>query len=226
MLPLIVLRPEPGASRTAAAAIALGLNPRKIPLFAVSALPWSVPAAGAFDALLLTSANAVRHAGPGLAALAHLPCHAVGEATAAAARAAGLNPLAVGTGGAQPLVDACIAAGARSLLWLAGTERSALAAAAPARITAVAVYTTAPIADPPGWADAAAHPAVVLLHSARAAQQAAALAGDNRNHLIALAISAAVARAAGPGWAHCAVAAAPTDRDMLAMARQLCQMRG
>lgn len=223
MLPLLVVRPEPGASRTAAAASVLGLSPRIVPLFALAPLAWHVPDPTAYDALLLTSASAVRHAGPGLAALAQLPCHAVGAATAAAARAHGISPVHVGTAGAQPLVDAMVAAGARNILWLAGAERSANAAGR-ARITPIATYAATAIADPPGWANAIAQPAVLLLHSARAAQRAAWLAGPTRNQLIALAISDAVARAAGPGWARCAVAARPSDGAMLAFAQQLCQI--
>ena len=224
MLPLLILRPEPGASRTAAAATALGLCPQIVPLFALTPTGWQVPDPGAFDALLLTSANAARLAGPGFAALAQLPCYAVGTATAAAARARGVDPVQVGTAGVQALVDAMVANGARAILWLAAADRSPLTAAR-ARITPIAIYAATAIADPPGWAAAAAQPAVALLHSVRAARRAATLAGQARNHLIALAISDAVAMAAGPGWAGCAVATGPDDSAMLALARQLCQMR-
>lgn len=222
MRPVVIVRPEPGASATAARAAALGLDARTVPLFAIEPVAWHVPDGAAYDALLLTSANAVRHAGPGLAALAGLPCHAVGAATAAAARAAGLNVVAVGTARAQPLVDAMTSFGHHAILWLAGEERSAIAAGA-ARITALPCYRAAENIDPPGWAAAIAYPAVVLLHSARAARRAATMAGTARNHLIALGISDAVTAAAGMGWEASHAAPRPDDAEMLAMAAKLCQ---
>lgn len=222
MRPVIIVRPEPGASATAARAEALGLDARTIPLFTIESVPWDIPDIAAHDALLLTSANAVRHAGPGLAALAGLPCHAVGAATAAAARDAGLHIMATGTARAQPLIDAMTSAGHRAILWLTGEERSEIASSE-ARITPLVCYRAAAIAEPVGWAKAIAGPAILLLHSARAAQRAALLAGDARNHLIVLAISKAVAAAAGAGWADCIAAPHPDDAEMLAMAAKLCQ---
>lgn len=222
MRPVIIVRPEPGASATAQRAAALGLEPRTVPLFAIEPVAWAVPDVAAHDALLLTSANAVRHAGPGLAKLASLPCHAVGAATAAAARAAGLNVVAVGVTGAQPLVAAMTSSGHRAILWLAGEERSAIDAG-PGRITPLACYRATEIADPIGWAAAIDRPAVLLLHSARAARRAAALAGAARNHLIALGISDVVSAAAGTGWEASHAAPYPDDAEMLAMAAKLCQ---
>ena len=222
MRPVIIVRPEPGASATAARAAALGLDARTVPLFAIEPVAWHVPNVAAHDALLLTSANAVRHAGPGLATLARLPCHAVGAATAAAARGAGLNVVAVGTSGAQPLVDAMTSSGHRAIMWLAGEERSDIDGG-PARITALACYRAAAIIDPAGWTAAIARPAVVLLHSVRAARRAATMAGEARNHLIALGISAAVRTAAGAGWEASHAALHPDDAEMLALAAKLCQ---
>lgn len=219
---IIIVRPEPGASATAARAAALGLDACTVPLFAIESLDWHVPDIAAYDALLLTSANAVRHGGPGLAALAGLPCHAVGAATAAAADAAGLKIAGIGTAGAQPLVEAMTSSGHRAILWLTGEERSEIAGDA-ARITPLVCYRAAEIAEPSGWTEAIAAPAVLLLHSARAARRAAALVGAARKHLIALAISDAVAAAAGRGWEDCIAAPRPDDDAMLAMAAKLCQ---
>nr|WP_241769309.1 uroporphyrinogen-III synthase [Sphingomonas melonis] len=96
---VLVVRPEPGTARTLARLRALGVDAAAFPLFATVPVPWQAPDPAAHDALLITSANAVRHAGPTLAALAHLPVIAVGAQTAAAARAAGLAVAVVGTGG-------------------------------------------------------------------------------------------------------------------------------
>jgi uroporphyrinogen-III synthase len=222
MRPVIIVRPEPGASATAARASALGLTAIIIPLFAVEPVEWQAPDAAAFDALLITSANAVRHAGPQLSQLSNLPCHTVGQATAAAARAAGLNVAATGTSGAQAVIDAMTSQGHRAIVWLAGVDRSPLTAGK-ARLTAITCYRSAEIGDPAGWADATAGPAVILLHSARAARRAAALAGDARQRLIALSISDAVREAAGGGWAQSHAAPRADDPDMLAMAAKLCQ---
>ena len=83
--PIVVLRPEPGNRVTAAAIEGRGLRAIRLPLFAVQPVAWQAPDPAGFDALLLTSANAVRHGGAGLARLLSLPVFAVGEATADAA---------------------------------------------------------------------------------------------------------------------------------------------
>jgi uroporphyrinogen-III synthase len=222
MRPVIIVRPEPGAHATAARAAALGLEARTVPLFVIEPVPWAVPDPADFDALLLSSANAVRHAGPELAALASLPCYAVGAATAAAASEAGLTVVAHGQGGAQALVDAMTSSGYRAILWLTGEERTEISGGA-ARVTPLVCYRAAEIAQPPGWAEAIVLSAVLLLHSDRAARRAALLAGPARKHLIALAISETVAAAAGAGWEQSCAAPRPTDTDMLAMAAKLCQ---
>ena len=79
---LAVLRPEPGARATVERARAMGLDAFAMPLFKVEAVAWDVPDPNEFDALLLTSANAVRHGGAGLRRVLDSPVHAVGEATA------------------------------------------------------------------------------------------------------------------------------------------------
>ena len=96
MTRVLVLRPEPGASETVERAREHGLEAISIPLFAIEPLAWETPRADAFDALLLTSANAVRHGGHGLNALRGLPVYAVGPATADAARGAGFGIAGVG----------------------------------------------------------------------------------------------------------------------------------
>ena len=67
MRPVLVLRPEPGAGETAARARALGLEPIVAPLFAVRPIAWAAPDPAAYDAVMLTSANAARHGGDGFA---------------------------------------------------------------------------------------------------------------------------------------------------------------
>jgi uroporphyrinogen-III synthase len=212
---LVVLRPEPGASVSEARAKALGIDPILCPLFAVEPLAWDSPDPARYDALLLTSANALRHGGPGLAALAALPVVAVGEATAEAARAAGFAVTEVGTGG----VDALLAAlqDQPRLLHLAGADHAK--AAASHRVHVVPIYCAVPIPAPP-LPDLAG--AVVAVHSARAGARLAELARDRSKTVIA-AISATAAAACGTGWAALEAADHPNDGALLALAARLCQ---
>lgn len=218
--PLIVTRPEPGNAATVARARSLGLDVHAMPLFAARPLDWAPPAAADFDALLLTSAFAARLAGPGLGALASLPAYAVGAATAEAATATGLAVAMTGTTDAQRLLDEMTSQKIARILWLCGRERSALDAD-DAIVTALPCYAVDPVDPPPAWEDLIGAPAILLAHSARAAVRIAALAGTNRAHLSLVAISPAVAAAAGEGWGNIAIAAQPGDAAMLAQARAL-----
>ena len=213
MKPLVLLRPEPGLSASAATARALGLTVIECPLFVVEPLAWQAPPAEQFDALLMTSANAIRHAGNGLAAYRALPVLAVGEATAEAAMAAGLVVERVGFGGVTDLLAA--EPTERRLLHLAGQQ-----VAEPGRaITTVAVYVSIEIADAvlPSLGNT-----VVAVHSPRAAKRLAELAHDRSGATVA-AISATAAAACGSGWAAIETAAAPDDWSLLALAARLCQ---
>ncbi len=106
MTRVLILRPEPGASATLARARALGLDAIAIPLFAIEPVGWHRPDPSDFDALLLTSANAIRAGGPGLDGLRNLPVYAVGEGTATAARECGLAVAATGQQGVDALLGA------------------------------------------------------------------------------------------------------------------------
>lgn len=211
----LVLRPAPGAARTLARLAALDVPARALPLFAVSPRAWAPPAAGEHDALLLTSANAVRHAGAGLAAVAHLPVVAVGEATAAAARAAGL---VVAVTGAGDVAAAVAGAGAfPRLLHLAGADHVAVPG-----VERRIVYASLPLPVDAAALEAAARGGVALLHSARAAARfAEVLPAGARGDVRLACLSAAVARAAGEGWAALAVAPRPADAALAALAATL-----
>jgi uroporphyrinogen-III synthase len=217
---LIVLRPEPGASETVERARTRGLDAVAVPLFAVEPVAWHVPDASDFDGLLLTSANAVRCAGPRLQRLRALPVHAVGETTAEASRAAGLTVASTGDGG----VDALLAAidPDLKLLHLCGEHRRTPTGARQP-ITSVTVYRSKEREAPLELAEAAG--SVVLAHSPRAASRFAELAdrrGLDRSTIRLAAISTAAAEASGGGWAAIAVADTPTDDALLALAEQLC----
>lgn len=223
MMPLVVIRPEPGCTATLAASRAAGLEARGFPLFAVEPVAWE-PVSEAIDALLLGSANALRHGGAGLAGYAGMPAWCVGETTAAAARAAGLAIAAIGKGGLQAVLDT-VPAPAR-LLRLAGEERIVLAPPPGVSLIERVVYASRPLAMPPALADLLRQGAVVALHSAEAARHFARECdahGVDRARLKLAAIGPRVADAAGTGWRALACADEPGDAALLALARRMCQ---
>ncbi len=219
--PVAILRPEPGNAATAGRALSLGLRVIRLPLFEIRALAWAPADPAAHDALVLTSANAVRNAGPRLHDYAHLPVFAVGGATATAASAAGLRVIAVGSGGMAELSETLGKHRIGRALHLAGRDRVMVDALhlSDVRIVyaseAVAV-TREDIARLFGC--------VALLHSPRAAMRFARAvdAGGVERHSIAIAaISEAVADAAGSGWESVRAAPEPSDAALLALATAL-----
>jgi uroporphyrinogen-III synthase len=217
--PLLILRPEPGASETAARARALGLDAVAAPLFTIRPLDWAPPDPAGFDALLLTSANAARCAGPALGRFAALPCWTVGQATASAAREAGLQDVRTGPGDGAALAEAAAAAGVRRALHLHGRDHVPVAGAG-LQIEGRAVYAADAAAALPAAARALQAP-VALIHSRRAGALFASLVAD-RGAIALAAISPAAAAAAGTGWAAIAVAREPRDEALLELAVKLC----
>ena len=210
------MRPEPGAGDTVRRAEALGLEAVAVPLFTIEPTAWQAPDPASFDGLLVTSANAVRHAGEGLGALRGLPAYAVGEATAEAVRDAGFDLKASGDAGVDRLlgsVEADI-----KLLHLCGEDRREPDNARQA-ITPVIVYRAKAL-EAPNLRQAAG--AIALLHSPRAARRLAELM-PYRSRAAIVAISAATAEAAGDGWERVEVAANPRDEAMLEVAAGLCK---
>lgn len=207
MTRLLVLRPQPGADRTAARARALGFDVQVHPLFVVRPLDWTLPDPSAFDAILMTSANAARHGGPKLEALRHLPVHAVGRMTGQAARAAGFENVTEGSSdGATALAQAV---GTR-VLHLTGREHIAYPG-----VTVCTLYAADALPGDLPETD------IALLHSPRAARLYASRTPDRAAVAIA-AISANVAQAAGTGWRTVGIADQPTDESLLAAAARLC----
>jgi uroporphyrinogen-III synthase len=216
---LVVLRPEPGASATVERAQALGLEAVAMPLFEVEPVAWEVPDPSAFDVLLLTSANAVRHGGAGLESLFKLPVYAVGRTTAAAAHNAGFKGAGVDIGGLESLLGS-IRQDLR-MLHLCGEHRIELDARQ--AITAVPVYRANALPPPADLLDIAGQ--VVAVHSPRAGRRLAELvdqAGIDRASIHIAAISEAAAAAAGDGWAQREAAETPDDSALLALAARLC----
>ena len=223
MIPLIVIRPQPGADATVRAARELGLDARAFPLFAIKSVAWNAPDPDEVDGLLIGSANAVRCAGHGLPRFFGKPAYVVGQVTAEACRYSGLTVAAIGVGGLQAVLDGIAPA---RLLRLCGRERVPLQAPAGVTLVERIVYASNPLPFAAQLVALLGIPCAVALHSAEAARHFAAecdLHSVDRSHITLIAIGPRVGGAAGIGWAHVAIAASPDDAALLAQAVRLCQ---
>jgi uroporphyrinogen-III synthase len=202
--PLLILRPEPGASATAArarAGLTGGLPSR-------CSRPSRCPGPcreGSFDALLLTSANAVRLAG----ALPDLPVHAVGETSAARPRRRA-EVATVGTAAWKRCSTRCLATSA----CFTSPARSASCPGPRQHITSVTVYRMVPLPLP---AAAAVRGAVVL--STRPPPAAAWPSGAGARAGAGRGDQPGRGNACGSGWERCE-AADGAQRPRLAWPRR------
>jgi uroporphyrinogen-III synthase len=215
---LLVTRPLPGGEATAQRLRRLGHDVVLMPLLATEAVAWQPPPDPP-SAVMLTSAAAARLAEA--SAYHTLPLFAVGAATAAAATGAGFRDVRNAGGTAQALLDHVAASGAGDILHLAGEDRTPMTIPDGLRVTTRIVYRArrVPLA---GWQ------AVdwVLLYSQRTAAHLAAEVdrlGLARDTIALAAISAAAARAAGPGWRAIATARRPDEDALLAAIGISCQ---
>jgi uroporphyrinogen-III synthase len=213
---IAVLRPEPGNAVTAAAIEARGRTAIRMPLFDVCPVAWEVPDPAGFDALILTSANALRHGGASLAALHGLPVYAVGQTTADAAAGTGFEVAHVGEHGAAALIAAAEAAGVRRALHLAGRERTIEQGG----IVAAVIPVYASERRVPGDLKRIGG-SIALVQSARAGARLAELAdgeGLDRAGIALVAVSAAAATACGHGWEQVRIADAMSSDALIAAA--------
>jgi len=215
---LLIVRPQPGADASAKRVREVGFEPLVMPLFAIEPVAWTAPEPAAYDALLMTSGNAVRMAGPQLPDLAALPIYAVGAGTADALTKADLGIAATGTSGVDDILGIAETAGHRNLLWLAGEDRTHAQPPEGMMLNVRIVYRSVAKAAPPGLAESITTTDAVLLHSARAARhfshQSESLGIDRADIVIAV-LSAKIAEAAGTGWLAVAVAEKPNDISLL-----------
>ena len=227
MNPVIVIRPQPACNSTVDAAEDLGLEAFGFPLFEVQPIAWEPPEPDSVDALLIGSANALRHAGAALSAFRGKPAYAVGEASAQAARAAELDVLATGEGGLQAVLE-LVQNRHRKLLRLTGETRVDLTPPEGMTITERTVYRSAPQPMTAELVEMLKQPALVLLHSGEAARHFAEqcdVHGIDRSSIKLAAMAPRIAEAAGAGWADLATAEQPNENTLLALARQMCQER-
>lgn len=210
---IVVTRPLPGGAATAARLRALGHEAVLTPLLELEAVAWEPPAELP-QALMVTSAAAVRLAGAGVATLRHLPLYAVGAATAEAARGAGFADLRVGESTVQALVEGMASDGITTAVHLAGEDLSAVQLPPVLTLDIRTVYRARlqtlgelPSVD---W---------VLLYSTRTAAHLAnevERLGVARREVSVAAISPAALAAAGPGWQRAVAAASPNEDALLA----------
>ena len=220
---VLILRPLPGAQDTARRAQGLGLAPVVAPLFEIVRVDWAPPDAARFDAVMLTSANATRTAGLGLAAFRHLPAYAVGEASAAAATAAGFADVRTGPADGIALAAMMAAAGVALAFHPRGADTVAIPNPGFAIESAI-VYSAEPVGTlPEAASEALRRDALALLHSPRSGAHFAALAAGFRPTTRIAAVSEAAAAAAGPGWRECHIAPVPRDHALLELAAKLCK---
>jgi uroporphyrinogen-III synthase len=225
---LLVTRPAEEAARMVASAEAAGFAAMVAPLLRIVALEWDAKARD-HHALLFTSPRA-----PGLVSARHpdlraLPAWCVGGHTAHLARQAGFAVAGMGSADGSAIVAAAAASGVRRLLHLGGESRAPVAVPEGLILTHRPVYA-ARAADrlPASAAEAlAAHRVfATLLYSPRSAalfrrllEGLGLIPADQR----IVALSAAVAEAAGPGWRAREVASSPTTDAMLAAATSVWQ---
>jgi uroporphyrinogen-III synthase len=226
---VLITRPEPGASDTAARVAAIGLMPIVAPLLEIRPLPVRM-LPQRIAAVVLASGNAV----DALSGFCRsLPVLTVGAATARRASLAGFTNVSSADGNAvalAALVRSRVRPADGPLLLAAGKGQSlALAAdlrASGYRVVRRIVYVTIPVPRLPDPAKAALlddHTRTVLLFSAETARhflrlvrQAGLLDTLADREAITIGPQAAMALKQVP-WARIRVAAKPTQDDMLAL---------
>lgn len=221
---LLIIRPQPGNDASAKRARKAGFEPVQLPFFEVRARGWDAPDPSHFDALLITSANAVRHAGTGLSLYSALPVHTVGQNSAKAVAAKDLTLASTGTRGVDEALQLASAAGYHRLLWLAGEDQTTFHVPESLQVETRIVYTAESAELPSDARAIVASADIVALHSARAAGIFTEFVDAqhlSRTDIRLAAFSEAIAEAAGSGWQAIATARHPSDEALLSAARAL-----
>ena len=221
--PVLAIRPEPGLSSTLALGRRMGLTMHGFALSRVVPVEWEVPSLQRFDALLIGSANAMRLGGENLDRLTSLPVHAVGEATAREARAAGFEIERLGKGGLQTVLD--MVTPPVHYLRLVGNEYVELDWPEGASFEPIQVYAVQPRSFLEKPAQLLKQDVVVLLHSAAMTRQFVSECdrlGVDRSRVTLAAMGSRIVEPAGEGWRAIHIAAEPSDEALLSMVRELC----
>jgi uroporphyrinogen-III synthase len=211
---ILVTRPEPGASATAARLAAMGHEAVLAPCLTIAPLPVRLPAQA--GAIIITSGQAV----PALPArFADAPAFCVGDATAERLRAAGFRNVESASGDAENLYRLIVArrVAGRHVMVVGRGHGLPLARqlrAAGFAVVRRVVYAAHAVSTLPetGVLDAA------LFYSAESARAYVRLRPAGTAGLVAGALSAAVAEPLrGLPWRAIRVAVAPTEMDLMAV---------
>jgi uroporphyrinogen-III synthase len=218
---ILVTRPEPGASATAARLQSLGHHPILLPCLTITPRAPKLPETPA--AIIITSGQAI----PALPlAYQSLPVFCVGDATAARLREAGFHSVLSAAGDARDLLRLITTQRRPGTHLLAVGQRHGLALARQLQEAGIAVirravYTASPIkclADDAKTALSAANIHAALFYSAETVRAFTRLRPPRTETITALALSPAVAAPlAGLPWSAIRVALAPTEADLLAL---------
>jgi uroporphyrinogen-III synthase len=225
---VLVTRPQPGASRTAARLEASGFAPFVLPLTETVPLGVSLPQ-GDVAALIVSSANAIRHAPAKLFSLySGKPVFAVGDETAAAAKAAGFADVRSSAGNAADLardVAAGLPAGSPTVYLCGRVRLDTLEAQLAGRgldVLPVETYDTherLPSQQELAMLDAGGPIGATLVYSAKGAASLARLvsprAGTMFRNTAFICISPRVARELGDVASGSVMAAETPDEDAM-----------
>jgi uroporphyrinogen-III synthase len=229
---ILITRPEPGASATAARVAALGFVPLVAPVLATRPIGSALPPAEDIAAVLVTSGSAI----PALLSDYHdLPVLTVGEATATRARSAGFRNVVSAGGDANDLASLArvrLPRNARPILLAVGQfQGNALAdglRTAGFRVLRRVVYSMVPARVLPPPAVAAlrdGHVRAALFFSAETAQHFVQLVQHARVGAALGSVEAiSIGRPAAMAlerltWRRIRVAARPNQDEMLALLR-------
>jgi uroporphyrinogen-III synthase len=220
-LNILVTRPEPGASATAARLTAMGHTPILLPCLTITPRRSRLPETP--TAIIITSGQAI----PALpAAYKNLPVFCVGDATAARLRQAGFCSVLSASGDASDLHNLVTAHALPGPHLLAVGERHGQQLARQLRAAGLtivrrAVYTASPIKFLPPDAGGALTNAKIdaaLFYSAETVRAFARLRPPCTETVTAFALSPAVAAPLqGLPWSAIRVALSPTEADLLAL---------
>lgn len=219
MLRIAITRAQPEADKTAARVRERGGAPVLTPLLTIESRPFDTNVAGA-QALLFTSSNGV-HGFAAQSSTRDVAAFAVGESTAAAARAAGFRNVRSADGDVvalAQLVQQTLDPQRGALIHISGRHiagdlAQGLRSAGFHVERRVAYEAAAAAALPKAFDDPLD---VVLFHSTRAAEIFVRLGADKAVGLRAACFSEAVAHAArAAAWAALTVATAPREQALL-----------
>lgn len=226
---LLLTRPAEEAAGTAEAARLAGFDTLAAPLLEIVPIEWSVPADAAPDSLLFTSARAPAFAMGLPPALKGLPAYAVGPNTKEAVEKAGFRIVSTGATDGSAIVARAAADGRARILHLSGEQTARITSPPGTRLIRVPVYAARLAPALPDSALVALRSGslfATLLFSPRTARHFRQLLETHDVPVAGqriVALSPAVAAAAGPGWRDIAIAAMPAREQALAAALGLWQ---